>query len=60
MSRESAHDLLVFIAVARKGSFTRAASQLRVSQSPMSHTKGVRKKVRYEASFPSHAQCHTD
>lgn len=38
MLRENANDLLVFIAVARERSFTKAASQLRVSQSAMSHT----------------------
>lgn len=38
MLRENASDLLVFIAVARERSFTKAAAQLRVSQSAMSHT----------------------
>ncbi|WP_349970230.1 LysR family transcriptional regulator [Pseudomonas caspiana] len=38
MLRENANDLLVFIAVARERSFTKAAAQLRVSQSAMSHT----------------------
>ncbi|KPX12833.1 LysR family transcriptional regulator [Pseudomonas syringae] len=37
MLRENASDLLVFIAVARERSFTKAAAQLRVSQSAMSH-----------------------
>jgi len=37
MLRENANDLLVFIAVAPERSFTKAASQLRVSQSAMSH-----------------------
>lgn len=38
MLRENASDLLAFIAVAREGSFTRAAAQLGVSQSALSHT----------------------
>lgn len=38
MSRENFNDLLAFIAVARERSFTRAAAQLGVSQSALSHT----------------------
>ena len=38
MRRESYNDLLAFIAVARERSFTRAAAQLGVSQSALSHT----------------------
>lgn len=38
MKRENFGDLLAFIAVARAGSFTRAAAQLGVSQSALSHT----------------------
>lgn len=38
MPRESYNDLLAFIAVARAQSFTRAAAQLGVSQSALSHT----------------------
>lgn len=38
MPRESYDDLLAFIAVARAGSFTRAAARLGVSQSALSHT----------------------
>ncbi len=38
MPRESYSDLLAFIAVAREQSFTRAAAQLGVSQSALSHT----------------------
>ncbi|WMD22806.1 LysR family transcriptional regulator [Achromobacter seleniivolatilans] len=37
MSKESYNDLLAFIAVARERSFTRAAAQLGVSQSALSH-----------------------
>ncbi|MGF6372890.1 DNA-binding transcriptional LysR family regulator [Paraburkholderia sp. RAU6.4a] len=37
MARESYSDLLAFIAVARERSFTRAAAQLGVSQSALSH-----------------------
>jgi DNA-binding transcriptional LysR family regulator len=38
MPRENLHDLLAFLAVARERSFTRAAAQLGVSQSTLSHT----------------------
>lgn len=38
MQRENISDLLVFLAVARERSFTRAASKLGVSQSALSHT----------------------
>jgi DNA-binding transcriptional LysR family regulator len=38
MRRETLNDLLVFLTVAREGSFTRAAAQLGVSQSALSHT----------------------
>lgn len=37
MLRENATDLLAFIAVAREGSFTRAAARLGMSQSALSH-----------------------
>lgn len=38
MMRENLNDLTAFVMVAREGSFTRAAAQLRVSQSALSHT----------------------
>lgn len=38
MQRENFNDLLAFIAVAQQGSFTRAAAQMGVSQSALSHT----------------------
>lgn len=38
MARDSLNDLMAFIAVAREGSFTRAAAKLGVSQSALSHT----------------------
>jgi len=38
MLRENISDLIAFIAVAREGSFTRAAAKLGVSQSALSHT----------------------
>src|ERR1700740_173850 len=38
MRREHLDDLIAFIAVARERSFTRAAAQLGVSQSALSHT----------------------
>lgn len=37
MLRENIHDLMSFFVVAREKSFTRAASQLGVSQSALSH-----------------------
>jgi DNA-binding transcriptional LysR family regulator len=38
MRRETLNDLVVFLTIARAGSFTRAAAQLGVSQSALSHT----------------------
>jgi DNA-binding transcriptional LysR family regulator len=38
MPRENLHDLFAFLAVARERSFTRAAAQLGISQSTLSHT----------------------
>src|SRR5690349_414102 len=38
MARENVKDLLAFLAVARERSFTRAAAQLGVSPSALSHT----------------------
>src|SRR5688572_27519555 len=38
MSREKFNSLVAFLAVAREKSFTRAAAQLGVSQSALSHT----------------------
>ncbi len=38
MARENLNDLVAFVAVARERSFTRAAAQLGVSQSALSHT----------------------
>lgn len=38
MARENLNDLQVFVTVAREGSFTRAAAQLGLSQSALSHT----------------------
>jgi DNA-binding transcriptional LysR family regulator len=38
MAHKDFNDLLAFVLVAREGSFTRAAAQLRVSQSALSHT----------------------
>src|ERR1700759_2338262 len=46
MPRQTLHDLLAFIAVARERSFTRAASQLGVSQSALSHTiRGLEERL---------------
>lgn len=38
MPRENFNDLIAFVTVAREGSFTKAAAQLGVSQSALSHT----------------------
>ena len=46
MPRESLNDLLAFLAVARERSFTRAAAQLGVSQSALSHTiRGLEERL---------------
>ena len=46
MPRENFNDLLVFVTVAREGSFTRAAAQLGVSQSALSHTvRGLEERL---------------
>jgi DNA-binding transcriptional LysR family regulator len=46
MSRENLNDLLAFLAVARERSFTRAAAQLGVSQSALSHTiRGLEERL---------------
>ncbi|KTF40343.1 hypothetical protein OZ12_07385 [Xanthomonas translucens pv. translucens] len=38
MARETLNDLLAFVTVAREASFTRAAAQLGLSQSTLSHS----------------------
>lgn len=46
MPRENISDLLAFLAVARQRSFTRAAAQLGVSQSALSHTiRGLEERL---------------
>jgi DNA-binding transcriptional LysR family regulator len=46
MPRQNANDLLVFLAVAREGSFTKAAAKLGVSQSALSHTiRGLEERL---------------
>jgi DNA-binding transcriptional LysR family regulator len=46
MTRPNVNDLLVFLAVARERSFTRAAAQLGVSQSALSHTiRGLEERL---------------
>src|ERR687884_210866 len=46
MTRENVHDLLVFLAVARERSFTRAAAKLGVSQSALSQTvRGLEERL---------------
>lgn len=46
MARENFNDLIAFITVAREGSFTRAAAQLEVSQSALSHTiRGLEERL---------------
>ena len=46
MPRENLNDLLAFLAVAKERSFTRAAAQLGVSQSALSHTvRGLEERL---------------
>ena len=46
MPRENFNDLLAFVAVAKERSFTRAAAQLGVSQSALSHTvRGLEERL---------------
>jgi len=46
MPRQSVNDLLAFLAVAKERSFTRAAAQLGVSQSALSHTvRGLEERL---------------
>src|SRR5687767_3342021 len=46
MPRENVTDLIAFLAVARERSFTRAAAQLGVSQSALSHTiRGLEERL---------------
>ena len=46
MARENIADLAAFVAVARERSFTRAAAQLGVSQSALSHTlRGLEERL---------------
>ena len=46
MRRQDINDLLAFLAVAREGSFTKAAAKLGVSQSALSHTmRGLEERL---------------
>jgi DNA-binding transcriptional LysR family regulator len=46
-ARQNVNDLLAFFAVAKEGSFTRAAAKLGVSQSALSHTvRGLEERLR--------------
>ena len=46
MARQNINDLIAFLAVARERSFTRAAAQLGVSQSALSHTiRGLEERL---------------
>jgi DNA-binding transcriptional LysR family regulator len=46
MPRQNVNDLLAFLAVAKEGSFTRAAAKLGVSQSALSHTiRGLEERL---------------
>src|SRR5215216_7159191 len=46
MPRQNINDLLAFLAVAKERSFTRAAAQLGVSQSALSHTiRGLEERL---------------
>ena len=61
MPRESFNDLLAFLAVARERSFTRAAAQLGVSQSALSHTiRGLEARLGLRLLTPHHAQRRAD
>ena len=47
MARQDFGDLLAFLAVAREGSFTKAAAKLGVSQSALSHAiRGLEERLR--------------
>ena len=57
MARAELNDLLAFLAVARERSFTRAAAQLGVSQSALSHTiRGLEARLGLRLLTPHHAQ----
>jgi len=46
MRRQNLNDLVAFLAVAREGSFTKAAAKLQVSQSALSHTmRGLEERL---------------
>lgn len=46
MARENYNDLIAFLTVAREGSFTRAAAQMGLSQSALSHTiRGLEERL---------------
>ena len=46
MARANINDVMVFLAVARERNFTRAAAQLGVSQSALSHTiRGLEERL---------------
>ena len=46
MARQNINDLMAFLVVARERSFTRAAAQLGVSQSALSHTiRGLEERL---------------
>src|SRR6185312_16010645 len=56
MARENYNDLLAFLAVARERSFTRAAAQLGVSQSALSHTiRGLEARLGLRITTGEHA-----
>ena len=61
MPRHNISDLLAFLAVARERSFTRAAAQMGVSQSALSHTiRGLEERLGVRLLHPHHAQRRAD
>ena len=57
MLRESLNDVVAFLAVAREGSFTRAAAKLGVSQSALSHTiRGLEARLGLPVQLHRHAR----
>ena len=60
-ARGNLDDLLAFLAVGAKRSFTRAAAKLGVSQSALSHTiRGLEERLGVRLLDPHHAQRRAD
>ena len=52
MARPNLNELIAFVAIARERSFTRAAAQLGVSQSALSHTIRGFRSAAANADYP--------